>query len=273
MIPITVGYFGGQSEGRLGKTFGLAMLYVLGLALVYSTLGVIAALTRTLFGSLLQSPWVNGGVAIVFFALALSMMGVFTIQPPQFLMARSGAKKGAMGALAMGALLGVVAAPCVGPVVGALLVYVGQKADPMLGFLLFFFLSMGLGLPYLLLGSFSGAIKSLPRSGAWLERSKKIFAIPLLLAAFYYAYWAIRPVSAQTTSVSTTSVEWQGVTNELLQTAKSEGRPVVLDFRADWCTACIHLEREVLTKPEVLKAAKDVTLLKVDLTEPSGDDK
>ena len=266
MIPITIGYFGAQSEGRASKTFGLALLYVLGLALVYSTLGVFAAFTGTLFGSLLQSPFVVGAVALVLGILALSMMGVFTINPPQFLMQRSGAKKGAWGALGMGALLGVVAAPCVGPVVAALLTYVGTKKDPQLGFLLFFFLSLGLGLPYLLLGIFSGTLKSLPRSGAWLERSKKIFAVPLLLAALYYGYSAIRPASASI--AAETGEHWPRATLAALDQARAQNRPVVLDFRADWCLPCLKLEREVFSRSEVRRMAqqKNILLLQVDLT-------
>ncbi|HEX8235620.1 MAG TPA: cytochrome c biogenesis protein CcdA [Abditibacteriaceae bacterium] len=292
MIPITVGYFGGQSEGRIGKTLGLALLYVLGLALVYSALGVFAALTGSLFGSLLQSRFVVGAVAIVLFLLALSMLGAFTIQPPRFLMARSGAKKGAAGALAMGALLGIVAAPCVGPVVAALLLYVGEQRSPQLGFVLFFSLSLGLGLPYLLLGAFSGAIKSLPKSGMWLERSKKIFAVPLLLAALYYGYSAVRPAPGQVATDATTTIsataqasepataattgrvmtsagsgkEWKNATAAVLDEARRSGRPVVLDFRADWCIPCLKLEREVFSRPEVLNAASGTTLLKVDLS-------
>jgi thiol:disulfide interchange protein DsbD len=299
MIPITVGYFGGQSEGRIGKTLGLALLYVLGLALVYSALGVFAALTGSLFGSLLQSRLVVGVVAVVLFLLGLSMMGVFTIQPPRFLMARSGAKKGAAGALAMGALLGIVAAPCVGPVVAALLLYVGEQGSPQLGFVLFFALSLGLGLPYLLLGTFSGAIKSLPKSGMWLERSKKIFAIPLLLAALYYGYSALKPTASQAATVATTTTttmdatsqttgatsiattndtakpaatgkEWANATANALTAARLAERPVVLDFRADWCLPCLELEREVFSRPDVLNAARGTTLLKVDLTDASG---
>lgn len=264
MIPITVGYFGGQSEGRISKTLGLALLYVLGLALVYSALGVFAALTGSLFGSLLQSRFVVGAVAVVLLLLALSMLGAFTIQPPRFLLARSGAKKGAAGALAMGALLGIVAAPCVGPVVAALLLYVGEQRSPQLGFVLFFALSLGLGLPYLLLGTFSGAIKSLPKSGMWLERSKKIFAIPLLLAALYYGYAAAKPAHSQQ------QTQWANATSAMLEDARRAGRPVVLDFRADWCLPCLELEREVFSKPDVLEAASGTTLLKVDLTHSSG---
>jgi thiol:disulfide interchange protein DsbD len=273
MIPITVGYFGAQSESRIGKTFSLALVYVLGLALVYSVLGVSAALTGRLFGSVLQSPLATGFVALVLFLLALSMFGLFTIQPPQFLMARSGAKKGIGGALAMGALLGVVAAPCVGPVVAALLTYVGAKGDPALGFALFFTLSLGLGLPYLVLGTFSGAIKALPKSGLWLERFKKVFAVPLLVASLYYGYLAVSPLLASTgatatadAAVSSQQKHWSHATEQTLAAARKAGRPVVLDFRANWCLPCLKLEREVFSRPEVHRAAESVELLQVDLT-------
>ena len=274
MIPITIGYFGSQSGGSSSRTFSLALFYVLGLSLVYSALGVSAALTGNLFGSTLQSPLAIGFVAIVLFALSLSMMGVFTINPPQALMAHSGAKKGIWGALAMGALLGIVAAPCVGPVVAALLTYVGARANVALGFGLFFALSLGLGMPYLLLGTFSGAIKSLPRSGAWLEKSKKFFAVPLLLASFYYAYLAVQPAFAhnETPVTQIADAHWQPATLAAVEAAKAAGQPVVLDFRADWCLPCLKMEREIFHEKQTLEAAEKngVRLLRVDLTRASS---
>jgi thiol:disulfide interchange protein DsbD len=252
IIPITIGFFGAQTENKASGRFKLAAFYVLGLALVYSALGVTAALTGKLFGAALQSPLVPGVLAAVLLLLALSMFGVFTIQPPSFILQKSGAKRGALGALAMGALLGFVAAPCVGPVVVALLTYVGTRANPLLGFILFFVLSLGLGLPYLLLGMFSGAIKALPKSGAWLERLKKIFAVPLVLAAIYYAFIAFNAFS--TTRAASTTHHWPDATAQLLEDARRENKPVVLDFRADWCLPCLQLEREIFSRPEVLAA-------------------
>jgi len=267
MIPVTVGYFGGQSEGRAGKTFILACFYVLGLAIVYSGLGVVAALTGSLFGSTLQSPWLLAAMAIIFLVLGASMFGLFIINPPSFILQRSNAKKGILGALLMGALLGIVAAPCVGPVVAALLVYVGAKANVLLGFLLFFVLSLGLGLPYLVLGTLSGSIKSLPRSGAWMEKLKKVFAVLLIFAALYYGYLAyngFRPKAAAPIG----SEHWSAATVAAVNQAKEKGQPVVLDFRADWCLPCLKMEKEIFNQPKVLSAAEqwNVQLLQVDLT-------
>jgi thioredoxin:protein disulfide reductase len=185
VIPITVGFFGGQSaEGR--KPIRLAVLYVLGLCMTYSLLGVAAALSGKLFGSALQSPWVMGGVAFVLVLLALSMFGLYEIHPPQFLMKRGTAQTGAGGALAMGAMVGIVAAPCIGPVILALLTFVAASQDAALGFVLFFVMSLGLGLPYLFLAAFSGGISRLPRAGMWMVEVKKIFGVVLLAMAAYF---------------------------------------------------------------------------------------
>jgi thiol:disulfide interchange protein len=266
MIPVTVGYFGGQSEGRAGKTFILACFYVLGLAIVYSGLGVAAALTGSLFGSTLQSPWLLAAMAIIFLILGASMFGLFVINPPSFILQRSNAKKGILGALLMGALLGIVAAPCVGPVVAALLVYVGAKANVARGFLLFFVLSLGLGLPYLVLGTLSGSLKSLPRSGAWMEKLKKGFAVLLVLAACYYGYLAYNGFRPKT--VTAEAGHWEPATMMAIQQATQKGQPMVLDFRADWCLPCLKMEKEIFSQPKVLSAASQgkVQLLRVDLT-------
>jgi len=270
MIPVTVGYFGGQSEGRAGKTFMLACFYVLGLAIVYSALGMIAASTGSLFGSTLQSPWLLAAMALIFLILGASMFGLFVINPPSFILQQNSARKGVLGALLMGALLGIVAAPCVGPVVAALLVYVGAKANVALGFLLFFVLSLGLGLPYLVLGTLSGSLKSLPRSGAWMEKLKKCFAVLLVLAACYYGYlaWnAFRPAATRYSS-QMSSEHWSAATLNAVQQAAQNGNPVVLDFRADWCLPCLKMEKEIFSQPKVLSAAahSDMKLLRVDLT-------
>jgi thiol:disulfide interchange protein DsbD len=187
IIPITIGFFGGQAGSRrTGKPVGLAALYVLGMAMTYSALGVFAALSGKLFGSALQSPWVLAGIAAVMILLSLSMFGLYDIQPPRFLMNRAQARTGWGGAFGMGLLVGVVAAPCLGPFVLGLLTYVAARHDAVLGFAMFFVLSLGLGLPYLVLASFSGAISRLPRAGEWMVEIKKIFGFVLLAMAAYF---------------------------------------------------------------------------------------
>lgn len=187
LIPITIGYFGGQSEGRTSRLFILGLLYVLGMALTYSVVGIVTALSGAIFGALLQNPIVIIVIALVFVTLSLSMFGLYELKMPDTLVAKAGsAKSGIFGAFFMGLTLGIVAAPCIGPFVLGLLTYVAAKGDVFYGFFMFFFLAVGLGFPYLLLALFSGKIKSLPRAGFWMEGVKHIFGFILLGMAIYF---------------------------------------------------------------------------------------
>ena len=187
LIPITIGYFGGQSEGKTSRLVMLGLLYMLGMALTYSVVGVVTALSGAVFGSLLQNPIVIIIIALLFVALALSQFGVYEFKlPDSWVMKAGGAKGGAFGAFFMGLTMGIVAAPCIGPFVLGLVTYVAAKADPLYGFLMFFVLALGLGFPYLLLAIFSGKIKSLPRAGLWMEGVKHIFGFLLIGMAFYF---------------------------------------------------------------------------------------
>lgn len=183
MIPVTVGYFSGQSEAKTKKVLLLAAMYVLGLALTYSTLGVIAATTGKAFGDAMQSPFVTAGIAVVLFALALSMFGLFEIRPPSFIESRASGKSGVLGALIMGLIFGIVVAPCVGPLVLALLIVVARIGSPIMGFLLFFALALGLGTPLFFLAAFSA---KLPAPGMWMVTVKKVAGFILLGAAAYF---------------------------------------------------------------------------------------
>jgi thiol:disulfide interchange protein DsbD len=194
IIPITVGFFVNQSAGegkpRLSRTFAMAAMYVVGMAFTYSILGVIAAKSGGLFGAALQSPIVLIVLAGVMVALSLSMFGVYEIKVPEalnrFANSSTQSTSGLVGALMMGLTMGIVAAPCIGPFVLALLVEVGARGSAAYGFLLFFVLALGLGLPYLILGTFSGAIKTLPRSGLWMVTVRKVFGLVLIGMALYF---------------------------------------------------------------------------------------
>jgi thiol:disulfide interchange protein DsbD len=187
LIPITVGYFGGQAGGRSNRTVALASVYVLGMAVMYSTLGLFAALTGSILGTALQNPFVVGIVALVLVLLALSMFGVYEIRVPARLGAVAGtAKQGVIGAFLMGLTVGIVAAPCIGPFVLAVLTFVGESGNPVLGFSIFFTLAVGMGLPLLVLAVFSGNITRLPRSGEWMDWVKKLFGVILVAMAVFF---------------------------------------------------------------------------------------
>lgn len=190
LIPLTMAYFSSQTGGSVGRRVALSVTYVLGIAVTYSALGVFAALSGALFGAWLQQPVVLGFFALLMLALSASMFGAYDIKVPHFISDRASARAGLAGSLVMGLLAGVVAAPCVGPFVVSLIAVVSQSGDPWLGFLLFFVLALGLGVPFLLLGIFSSAASSLPKSGTWMVRVKQALGFVLIAMAFYF----MRPV-------------------------------------------------------------------------------
>ena len=193
MIPITLGFFAKQGQAGRHKPFVLALAYFLGLTLTYSAIGTAAAFTGSLFGTLMQKPAVLICVAAIIVLLALSLFGLFTIQLPASLTSRISGRAGLLGAALMGAMVGLVAAPCIGPVVLALLTFVAASASPLIGFATFFTLSAGLGLPYLFLGLFSA---KLPRSGGWMITLEYFFGFLLLGVALFI----VKPIVPDTTA-------------------------------------------------------------------------
>ena len=191
LISVTIAYFGGQSRHATRKVALLASAYVLGIALTFSALGVSAALSGGLFGSALQRPVVLAGIASALVVLAASNFGLYQLSVPAALTQRFGrTSAGLAGALVMGCTMGIVAAPCVGPVIVALLLFVATRQDATLGFALFFALAVGMGAPYVALATAAGSIKRLPRSGEWLVWVEHLFGFVLLGMALYFA----RPV-------------------------------------------------------------------------------
>ncbi len=182
VIPLIMGYVGGRTGGKRWKGFTLSLLFILGLAIVYSLLGVVAAATGSMMGVSFQNPWVVGVVAAIFIVMGASMAGLFTIQPPAALAARmgKGPKNQVLGAMVMGGISGIIAAPCVGPVLIAILSWISQTGNILLGFFVTFFFSLGMSVIFLIAGTFSGAIASLPTGGGWMESVKHAFAVLLL---------------------------------------------------------------------------------------------
>jgi thiol:disulfide interchange protein DsbD len=194
---VTIAYFGNQGGGPRKITV-LAIIYVLGIALTFSLAGVAVALSGGLFGAALQNPLVLIAIAAMLLGLAGSSFGLFSLKPPQWLMRRAGmARPGYLGSLVMGLGMGVVAAPCIGPIVLGLLLMVERSASPVFGFVLFFTLAIGLGLPYIALALAAGHIKALPRSGEWLAWVEQLFGFVLVGLALYFLDpvmrgWAMR---------------------------------------------------------------------------------
>jgi thiol:disulfide interchange protein DsbD len=186
LIGVTIAYFGNEA-GAPRKVIVLASLYVLGIALMFSGVGVAVALSGGLVGAALQNPYVLAAIAAMLLTLAASSFGLFVLQPPPWIMQRAGiARPGYFGALLMGLGMGVVAAPCIGPIVLGLLLMVQRSQSALFGFVLFFTLAIGLGLPYIALALAAGSIRRLPRSGEWLAWIEQLFGFVLVGLALYF---------------------------------------------------------------------------------------
>ena len=185
VIAVTLGFFGRQASGA-GRVL-LPVLYGLGIAATFTVLGVLTALTGGVFGEWMQSAVVQLGLAALIFAFGLSSFGLFEIQAPAWLLNKvGGGRAGGLGALLMGLTMGVTAAPCVGPFIISLLLFVAQKGDAWTGFVWFGTLSLGLALPYPVLGFFSAKLQSLPKAGDWTEWVKRLMGLLLFAVSLFF---------------------------------------------------------------------------------------
>ena len=188
LIPITVAVFGGQSPTNRPSRARSAVLtssYILGMATMFCSLGIFAARAGKAFGTVLASPAVIAGLSVFFVAMAASMFGAFELALPPALALRLNRVGGAGlgGAFSMGLVAGIVAAPCTGPVLAGILVFVGQHQSILLGATLLFLYALGIGVPFFLIGVFSF---SLGKSGPWMDAVKSLFGIALLALAAGY---------------------------------------------------------------------------------------
>jgi thiol:disulfide interchange protein DsbD len=198
LIPVTVSYFGGQQSDRQRVLVMHGICYIGGLAITNSVLGVVAALTGGIFGSLLQHSVVLALVAAVLIFFATSLFGIWEIRLPYALsQAASKTYTGYLGSLFMGLTLGVVASACIGPFILGLLTWVATIGNIWIAFLIFFTLSLGLGLPLFFLALFSGQLSKLPRSGEWMLWVKKLLGWILVGMAAYF----VQPLLSQTARI------------------------------------------------------------------------
>jgi thiol:disulfide interchange protein DsbD len=324
MIPITLAIFGVKAGTPRRRAVGLASLYVAGIAVMFGVLGTICGLTGAKFGAYLGSPWVVVPLALFFAAMGLSMFGAFEIALPVGLQSRLSrvGGRGVGGAFLMGLVGGIIAAPCTGPPLLALLAYVTTTRNAGWGFITLATYGAGVGLPLWLLAAFSAAM---PRPGAWMDWIKSFFGILLFLAALYYLKNVLPPLAhfaspsprfaiamaamivgglalgaihatfyggvgeklRKGLGVGLVTIGLLGSINYLftpkgdiklawltdetvaLADARAAGRPLLVDFGADWCTPCKELDVQVFSKREVAEVMTRFTLLRVDMTRPS----
>lgn len=189
MIPITVGIIATRGgTPSLRRSFGLAFTYVFGLVVVYSILGLLAGLLGAQVRGVVMSPAVLIAVSLVFVALALGMFGVYELQVPASVATKLGSigGRGFMGVLLMGMISGLVASPCTAAPLAGILTFVAVEGSPVIGFLLLFAFAWGMGLLLIVVGTFSGALARLPRSGVWMLDVKRLFGFVFLAVAAYF---------------------------------------------------------------------------------------
>ncbi|MBI3010783.1 MAG: thioredoxin family protein, partial [Candidatus Omnitrophica bacterium] len=314
MLPVTLAFFSQQSKGSPRKSGWLAFCYLLGISVNYAILGFIVAKTGSLFGAWLQKPVVLLLVALIIVLLALSLFGLYEFRLPEFLLRRwNSASTGAWGAFGMGWVVGLVAAPCIGPFILSLLLVVGQMGNAVAGLFLFFMLGIGMGLPYFLLGLLVNRFSRLPKAGAWMVWYRKALGLILLGLALYFlrpllpekilwmavaillaaggiylgwlessrhpALWfrwlrqgigvvlvisalaIVRPHAPQRPTV-----RWIPYTEALLEQARQEQRPVLIDVYADWCLPCVEMDHVTFRHPEVVQALAEVLTMRLDAT-------
>lgn len=337
MIPITLAVLAKDSQRRTRtQTFLRSLAYVLGIATTYSILGVVAASTGALFGSAMSSPWVLGAVCFVFLAMALSLFGYYELEVPHRLqraLGRGHSLSGNLGAFVTGLISGIVASPCVGPVLVGILAYVAQTQNLLLGFTLLFVFAFGMGQIFLAMGLFTNLSKSLPKSGGWLTGVKNVSGL-LMLVAFYYhlelllpqrwfdvalatgliilgslggafqksvespfakiakgaglamlifgsflmivGVFDLRPMLSQQSlsglpvaGENVPGLQWENLNDQAINEAKRQGKPVIIDFYADWCAACHELDRITFVNPRVIEKTQDFVRLRFDATRDS----
>ncbi len=349
MVPILSSIIVGQGESvtRL-RGFTLALAYTLGVALLYTVLGIAAGKLGHGLAGYLQNPWVLGSFGALLVLLSLSMFGLYELQLPSAL--RNGLSSQGdrmrggqyVGVFAMGAISALVVSPCVAAPLATALVYIGQTGDAVLGGLALFFLALGMCVPLLLVGASAGTL--LPRAGAWMEQVKHFFGLLLIAVAIYtvqpvlpplaaMACWgvllivggttlgAFEPVGAHRHTGVARAVKGLGLVLALLgaiqfvgllsggrdpaqplarlaqaragaadaeagprffrvtsvaeldQRLQAAGRPVMLDFYADWCVSCKEMEAQTFVDPAVHARMDKALLLRADVTANSDDDR
>ena len=346
MLPILSSIIVGQgAQVSRGRGLALAASYSLGMAVVYTGLGVAAGLAGEGLAAALQKPWVLSLFAAALVGLSLSMFGIYELQLPSAFTGRlSGASQRLpagrfAGVFAMGGVSALIVSPCVAAPLAGALVYLSQTRDVWLGGTALFSLAAGMSVPLLLMGASAGAL--LPRAGGWMEDVKRLFGLMLLGVALWtiqtllpaplvLGLWGALAISAAMMLVSHRHGHQSGWTRSLWRRAvaavlaacgllqlvgaasggsdplqplahlhaaiggdtaargptfapvrtvaerdaalRSAGRPVMLDFYADWCVSCKEMERFTFVDPQVRAKLSGALLLKADVTANTVDD-
>ncbi len=333
LIPVTISFFAGQAKEDGKGRAALAATYMFGIAISYGIVGAIAAVSGGVFGQLFQLAWFNIALGVFMIVLALSMFDLYQIGIPPALSKHLKGRSGPVGALLMGMLVGIGAAPCAGPIIVLLLTELTKVNIPTLSVVSFLLVGFGMGIPYFVLGLVSNPRSALPKAGGWMKSVKAIMGLaviyfgiqyfiqampqladpavePKIWIAFFLAsalflfWWDRKAADARTWNIkgagillagilagtaysgmiaeqkldatreefkkllgsggSTKVSEFDKFTNESWEAAKASGKPIFIDFTANWCVKCKVIEKEVFEDPRFIGATQDIVLLKVD---------
>lgn len=336
MVPITVAIFGATESPSRMRGAALSATFVLGIACLFTPLGIGAALSGKLMGSALSNPWVVGVLAIVFLALASSMFGAFEMALPSSLNNKLSSVGGVgfKGAFVLGLVMGLVAAPCTGPFMTGMVTWIATTKNVGLGAICMFSFALGLGILFFIAGTFA---VNLPKGGAWMmgikwasgvglaymafayirdsspaiakkiilpsnvfgvgvgvlflvgialgtvhvlaERRKSPIAhlskptklasiVPAVAGAFLFISWLNAP-KAVAVDPNAPKIEWAQKEAEptVLAKATADKKPVLVDFGATWCKACMELEEQTFPDARVRTEASRFSALHVDATD------
>lgn len=321
MIPILSSIIVQHSNSNDGKIsafegFKLSLVYVLAMSIAYTVAGVLAGLFGANIQAMLQNPYVLVGFALIFVALAFSLFGYYSLELPQSFQNKinnitGNSKKGMTSVAIMGFLSALIVGPCVAPPLAGALVYIGQTGDAVLGGLALFIMSIGLGMPLLLIGI--GAGKYMPKPGGWMNTVSKVFGVVMLALAIYmldrildqyiiYIMFAVLALGSAIYLLKTSGTlakviailllvvagyfgylsanikddhlkfKYVKTTQELDTILANTTQPVMLDYWASWCVSCKELENITYADPKVREFLKGYLLLKVDVTKNTKDD-
>ncbi|MBI2083050.1 MAG: thioredoxin family protein [Deltaproteobacteria bacterium] len=270
IIPLTLAFIGVRREKRKRHhDFLLTALMVLSMSFTYALLGLTGALLGKSLGFLFQGVYFSIFAALLFLVFALALIGWIPFQIPLGLHQRASrlGGKGIPGAILAGMTIGLIAAPCVGPVIASLLLFVAETADLLRGFTILFAFGLGMGSLFLVLAlfyeTFAGKI---PGAGMtlWIKR---VIALLLVVTSFYYGYVAYRQIRP----ASVTSSYWLTEPEIVFRKAYGEKKPILVDFYAVWCLPCLEMERKTFSDPIVKEyILKNFVPLKVDCTKQTS---
>ncbi len=272
IIPITLAFIGVRrgETSNLRRNFFSSLILVLSMSLSYALLGLSAALLGKSLGFLFQSVYFLVFAVLLYLVFGLSLLGIFDVQVP-FKIRNAVAKmggEGIWGTILAGFTIGFLAAPCVGPLIASLLLYVAQERDVLKGFLLLFSYGLGMGSLFLVIGTYYHRLASRFRAGPYTIWIRRVFAILLLIPAVYYGtivYEHFRKPSAP--SVEHQSF-WVTDREEAFSLAVQKGKPLFVDFYASWCLPCVEMESKTFSDPELQTFLLEKFVpLKVDCTQ------